>query len=93
MHIGGSSDTVNNPNLLSNGCESVKVIIYRPKMQDVDADYNHLYGKPLGEVRTLSELSGYTEIGEVHIDGEDFASATETEMAMLQEALLNGVIL
>lgn len=93
MHYGVQTDAVNNPAILCNGSESIQVIIYRPRLEDIDAEYDYLYGKPLGEVRVLSTLTGYTEIGSIHIEGEDFNTATETELAMLNETLLNGVIL
>lgn len=93
MQYGAQTDSVNNPAILCNGSESIQVIIYRPRLEDIDAEYDYLYGKPLGEVRVLSTLTGYTEIGSVHIEGEDFNTATESELAMLNEALLNGVIL
>lgn len=93
MSVGATTDNVNNPALLFNGSNSIKVVIYTPKMQPTDDDYNHIYGKPLGQIKTLSTLTGYTEIGDVHLNGAEFGSATQKELSMLQDALLSGIIL
>lgn len=93
LSIGATTDTVNNPSLVARGSKQVKVIIYRPIFRPINQEYDHLYGRPLGEVRELQSIRGYTEITEVHVEGDEFETATETEMAMLQDALLNGIIL
>lgn len=93
LSVGATTDVVNNPNLLCNGSNSVKVVIYRPKLREIDGDYLHIYGAPLGEVRQLITLSGYTEISDVHLESSYFRTATETELAMISDSLLNGVIL
>lgn len=99
LSVGAKTDIVNNPSIIARGSLSVKVIIYRPLFKEVNQYYDHLYGRPLGEVRQLGTLEGYTEISNVHIEAEnlqeddEFATATEMELAMLQDALLNGVIL
>lgn len=88
-----TGDVVNNPALLCNGCEKIRVVIKRPKYLPIDDTYKHDFGVPLGETRTLGNLSGYTEIGEVHIEGEAFSSATSEELARLNETLVSGIIL
>ena len=99
LSLGAKTDIVNNPSLVALGSRTVKVIIYRPLFKDVNQYYDHLYGRPLGEVKLLGTLEGYTEISNVHIEAEnlqedeEFSTATELEIAMLQDALLNGVIL
>lgn len=93
MHFRASSDRVNNSAALINGSESIKIIIYRPKLVEADEEYAKLYGYPLGEVRTLGELSGYTEISSIHIEGQDFSTATSEELSKLYSLLTSGIIL
>lgn len=75
------------------GSQSVKIVIYRPKMLPVDENYNHLYGQPLGEVRQLSTISGYTEVSKIFFSGEGFNNITSYEYALIEEAFGSGVIL
>lgn len=89
----GNTDRVNDAGLMWNLSPDVFVQIYRPKMLPVDNSYNRLFGKPLGEVRKLGDLSGYTVITNVHFDDSGFKNATQKEIAMLEEAFANGIIL
>ena len=50
-------------------------------------------GRPLGEIRKLSNISGYTEISKVHIEGDLFSQATEEEINMLYNEIFSGIIL
>lgn len=93
MHISASTDRSNNPVSMFNACNSIKVIRYYPKLITTDENYGRLYGYPLGQTKVLSTLSGYTEISNIHIEGEGFKSATQKEILMLKEALSDGVIL
>lgn len=93
MHISASTDRSNNPASMFNACNSVKVIRYYPKLITTDENYGKLYGYPLGQTKVLSTLSGYTEISNIHIEGEGFKSATQKEILMLKEALSDGIIL
>lgn len=93
MQVNAQCDIVNNPAILSNGPDSIYVIIKTPRYLPIDDTYKHDFGVPLGETRTLGEISGYTEIGEVHIEGEAFSSATSEELARLNETLVSGIIL
>lgn len=54
-------------------------------------EYNHMYGKPLMEYRKLRNISGYTVVGEVHLD--NVSNATIDELNEMEDILLNGVIL
>ena len=54
-------------------------------------DFAKLYGKPLNEYVRIGDLSGYTEVGEIHI--EDIGSITETEYNELHTLLKEGIIL
>ena len=93
MHISASTDRSNNPASMFNACNSIKVIRYYPKIIATNSDYGKLYGYPLGQTKVLSTLSGYTEISNIHIEGEGFKSATQKEILMLKEALSDGIIL
>ena len=93
MHISASTDRSNNPVSMFNACNSIKVIRYYPKLITTDENYGKLYGYPLGQTKVLSTLSGYTEISNIHIEGERFKSATQKEILMLKEALSDGIIL
>lgn len=93
MHMSSQSDRVNNPAILAQASESVHIIIQRPKLKPINNDYNHLYGQPLGEVKQLSELSGYTEIANLHIEDSGFDTATQEELLMIMQELSSGVLL
>lgn len=93
MHISASIDRPNNTTALVNAPTSIKIVVKRPRYKDIGVGYGELYGYPCGKVLDLSTVSGYTEITEVHIEGEAFEQATQSELAQLQDELLNGVIL
>ena len=103
--INGSIDTINSCHGYA-GCDRpsqsgimkymdghVRVVIERPKYIQEGDYYAHLYGYPLGEVRTLSDLSGYTEINSIHFEGAGFETITKAEIAMLEQAFSDGVYL
>lgn len=54
------------------------------------ADFAHQYGRPLRDIRTLSTLSGYTKISQIHLDNCD---ATAAEKDLIESSLIAGVIL
>lgn len=66
------------------------IIKYQPNFYYPD-NYNHYYGKPICDTFMLSELSGFTEVGSVHLTG--FTTATQDELSEIETLLLNGVIL
>lgn len=68
-------------------------LIYRYPKVNRPTNYDHTIGRPLAETRTLSQLSGYTLIEQVHIEGTDFGMATLEEKNMLETQLKNGIIL
>lgn len=87
-------DIVNSSQLLEGTPRSIHITFKRAKVLTNDGTiYPSLYGKPLGEVRQLNTLEGYTVIGDAHIDGEYFKMATSTEIDMINEILKGGVIL
>lgn len=65
------------------------LIITRPK-QSVPKSYPSHYGHLSNITETLSNLSGYTVIEAIHLDG---VSATEEEKSELESLLYSGVIL
>lgn len=93
LQISPTTDKPNNTIINSINTTSVKLIRKYCNMKPVDESYNELYGKPLGEVKTLNEVGGYTEISRIHFEGSAFATATQTEIAMLQDLFSDGVIL
>lgn len=70
------------------GIQYPYLIISRPE-QSVPSEYGHYYGYPSNIYASLSQLKGYTEIGEVHLDG---ITATDAEVDELDAILKGGVI-
>ena len=66
------------------------LIITRPVVNQ-PLNYNKLYGRPLYETRTLSDLTGFTVVDSVHL--ENIAGATAIELKTIETALNGGVIL
>ena len=93
MTLRPQSDKPNNSFVDSQGSKSIKIVRRFSKVKDVDQSFNALYGMPLGEVRTLSNIHGYTEISAIHFEGAGFAQATSKEIAMIEQAFSDGVIL
>lgn len=65
------------------------LIIHRPIAQ-MPADYQKYLGIPLNLTRQLANITGYTIVSQVFMSSE---LATDKEIAMITEALKNGVIL
>lgn len=65
------------------------IILSRPK-QSVPVKYGHYYGYPCNKVLALGACSGYTEVGEVHLDG---VPATDAELIEIDRLLKGGVLL
>ena len=93
MVLSVACDRVDNPALLVDGSDHLILVVYRPKIIKQKNTFNFLYGKPLGEVRRISSLKGYTEISSVHLEGVGFGQATESEIAEIEVELSRGVIL
>lgn len=68
-------------------------LIYKYPKVTRPSNYDATVGRPLAETRTLSQLTGYTLIEQVHIEGSDFGMATLEEKNMLETQLKNGIIL
>ena len=55
------------------------------------SEFNKTYGRPLHQTYTLSQLHGFTKVGEIHL--ENFVDATDTEINEIETLLKSGVIL
>lgn len=65
------------------------ILLHRP-IQSLPANFGHFKGYPSNVTRTLSGISGYTEIEYIHLDG---ISATDAEKEEIYALLKAGVIL
>lgn len=67
----------------------IRKTIMKPK--NYDENYAKLFGKPLNKYMKVENLSGYTILGEVHI--EDIGSITSNEFDELYTVLTTGFII
>lgn len=65
------------------------LIISRPRLCMPD-NYGHYHGYPSNITRKLGELSGYTVVSNIHLDGLD---ATSSEIEELESILKSGIII
>ena len=65
------------------------LIISRPRLCMPD-NYGHYHGYPSNITRKLGELSGYTVVSNIHLDGLD---ATSSELEELESILKAGIII
>ena len=71
--------------------QKVRMRITRVKPIDmVEYTYRSLYGKPLNELRRLSNLKGFTKVKEIHLEG---INATKEEIDEIETNLKDGVII
>lgn len=91
MTIQPSIERLTTPWLGGATCQSIKIVIREAKILPVDSNYAHIYGLPLGEVKQLSQIYGYAEVSETHIEG-NFGSITEEERSQIDGLLSSGVI-
>ena len=86
-NVNSGSDGVFNPQ---------KVLIKTTSLYDSLKSYGsynkwkHLYGRPLNDIRKLSALSGFTQIGDINLDN---VKAFENEKIELYDLLKSGIIL
>lgn len=71
---------------------SIYLIIGRdvPEITDL-TEYKKLYGLPCEQTLNLSDLSGFTQVDNIHL--ENFSTATSEEIALIESELRDGVIL
>lgn len=55
-----------------------------------DSAFAHQFGKPLNQVRALSSLSGFTRVGQIHLEG---IPAFSGELDQIESYLFEGVYL
>lgn len=89
----GNVSYPSNTFLMFYGSKSVQVIYTEANIVPYTAEFDHLYGRPLGETRKLSSVHGFADISAVHLEGSGFSSATTEELNLLETLLLSGVIL
>lgn len=66
------------------------VVLHRPR-QSMAANFKKIKGYQSNITKTLGELSGYTEIEFIHLDG--FEMATDAELKEIEDLLKKGVII
>ena len=71
------------------GVQTPYLICQRPR-QSVPASQNAFTGYPANITAKLSDLSGYTEVDSIHLDG---LSATQEEQQEIMDLLTSGVII
>lgn len=82
----GTISATQNSNILP---ASVFLLITYPNPIEIDENYNKIVGKPLNDYRTLSTLTGFTIVGDVHL--EKFKDCTSEELNIIDSLLRNGV--
>lgn len=82
------ASTSNNSGI--DGCYGTQTCFMKRTKYVVNAitDYNKYYGKPTNATYNLSQLSGYTEIKDIHLDN---INATKEEIDELYTLLLRGI--
>lgn len=93
MHLDANADKPNDALMLNNLSKSIIITRYVPKFVEQTEEYGKLFGYPVGTTYKLSTIHGYTEVANIHFEGSVFNSATSKEMAMIEQAFADGVIL
>lgn len=70
--------------------QNIFFIYTRPNPMNLP-DFPHYVGKPCYKTVNLGDLTGFTKVGEIHLQG--FGTATARELEMINNALKSGVIL
>ena len=68
---------------------TLSFIITRPNPVPIDSEYNHIKGKPLGEIKVLSQLRGFTIVDQIHL--QSMPNALDEEMKEIESLLKSGV--
>lgn len=90
LFITPQSDSPNSSNSLFLASQDIIIVIKQPKyIIERDENYKKLFGLPLREIKTISQLSGYTIISDVHLE----LTCLSEEEVMIEDALLNGIII
>lgn len=89
MEQGVTLSSSSNPNSFVNSYIHPYLLIRRPSTNIDIETYKHLEGRPLNNTRRLIDLTGYTEVGNIHLDIEAF----EDEISEIEELLIGGVVI
>lgn len=95
LNVRPSVDRSNNTIINGSTCTSI-VIVKRKVKPSVDIttqEFRHLYGLPVGNVKQINTVHGYTEISAINFEGTGFGNATNKELAMLEDMVSRGIIL
>lgn len=87
VHISKGSPT--QPSIFTYAPQKAYAIITRPVIAE-PADYAKLYGRPCAESHLLGDLTGFTVVDNVHVEG--LPIATDAETAEIERLLKSGVI-
>ena len=87
----GHGDRPNNPMSMWSYNNIPCLYIYSPIADNVTEEYKSIKGQPLGLTLKLSQVSGYTTIGNILLEG--FSTATSEELSRIERLLAEGVIL
>lgn len=93
MGVSTSSSNIGSANMLMNCSNDILIIVQRANVVEQSADFYRLKGRPLGEVKSLGSVSGYVKASNVYLDNNLFKTATQEEMAMLTQELIQGIYL
>lgn len=88
VHKGGS----NSPNNGFYAPQNAYLIYTRPTVAR-PSSYNATIGRPSGKTKQLQQLTGFTVVEAVHVEGSGFATATGDELTEIERLLKTGVIL
>lgn len=91
MGVSTSSSNIGSANMLMNCSNDILIIVQRANVVEQSADFYRLKGRPLGEVKSLGSVSGYVKASNVYLDSDLFKTATQEEVAMLTQELIQGV--
>lgn len=95
LNVRPNVERSNNTIINSASCTSI-VIVKRKVKPSVDIttqEFRHLYGLPVGNVKQINTVHGYTEISAINFEGTGFGNATNKELAMLEDMVSRGIIL
>lgn len=89
MEQGITVNSSTNPNSFFNSYIHPYLLIRRPTTNIDISKFRKLEGQPLNDVRRLIDITGYTEVGNIHVD----IDAYEEEISEISEILMGGVII
>lgn len=88
VHKGGS----NSPNNGFYAPQNAYLIYTRPVIAR-PSSYNSNVGRPSGKTKQLQQLTGFTVVDSVHVEGTGLQEATQDELTEIERLLKTGVIL